>query len=70
MGVVGDNLGLTASFILPAAACLLVGPMFLFVAPETINVDLPQDVVTTDGAAAVPAGAAVAPAPERPLAQA
>jgi len=61
MGVIGDNFGLTASFILPAVACLIVGPVFLWFAPETINVDLPEDN-PTDAAITTPLEVSPAPA--------
>ncbi len=40
MGVIVDRVdSLAVSFIIPAAAILVVGAPFLFVNPETINVD-------------------------------
>jgi MFS family permease len=56
MGLIGDALGLQTSFILPAIACLLVGPVFLFIAPETVNVPLPEDVVLKTPVLPEPAG--------------
>lgn len=60
MGLIADAAGLQASFILPAIACLLVGPFFLFLAPETINVPLPEDVIVKAPVLAEPAAGVAA----------